>query len=51
MYEIAKYDCIYVTDKIFKTLTQVMNPQGILAVVKKNKEKKFVKELALEQVF
>lgn len=39
MYEIAKYDCIYVTDKIFKTLTQVMNPQGILAVVKKNKER------------
>lgn len=43
MYEIAKYDCIYVTDKIFKTLTQVMNPQGILAVVKKNKERPTIK--------
>lgn len=43
MYEIAKYDCIYVTDKIFKTLTQVMNPQGILAVVKKNKERLIIK--------
>lgn len=43
MYEIAKYDCIYVTDKIFKTLSQVMNPQGILAVVKKNKERPIIK--------
>ena len=43
MYEIAKYDCIYVSDKIFKTLTQVMNPQGILAVVKKNKERPTIK--------
>ena len=43
MYEIAKYDCIYVTNKIFKTLTQVMNPQGILAVVKKNKERPTIK--------
>lgn len=38
MCEITKYDCIYVTEKIFKTLTQVMNPQGILAVINKNKE-------------
>lgn len=43
MYEIAKYDCIYVTEKIFKTLTQVMNPQGILAVIKKNKERPIIK--------
>lgn len=43
MYEIAKYDCIYVTEKIFKTLSQVMNPQGILAVVKKNKERPTIK--------
>lgn len=43
MYEIAKYDCIYVTEKIFKTLTQVMNPQGIMAIIKKNKEKPQVK--------
>lgn len=38
MCEITKHDCIYVTEKIFKTLTQVMNPQGILAVINKNKE-------------
>ena len=36
LYEIAKYDCIYVTEKVFKLLTDVTNPQGILAVVKKN---------------
>ncbi len=43
MYEIAKHDCIYVTEKIFKSLTQVMNPQGIMAIVKKNKERPVVK--------
>ena len=43
MYEIAKHDCIYVTEKIFKSLTQVMNPQGILAVIKKNQERSLIK--------
>lgn len=38
MYEIVKYDCVYVTEKIFKTISQVMNPQGILAVINKNNE-------------
>ncbi len=33
LYEIAKYKCIYVTEKIFNTLTEVTNPQGILAVI------------------
>lgn len=28
-------ECIYVTEKIFKTLTQVTNPQGIIAIIKK----------------
>ena len=41
MYEIAKLDCVYVNSKVFSGLTDVMNPQGILAVVKKsNKEPK-----------
>jgi len=35
LYEIAKYDCIYVTQNIFDTLTDVKTPQGILAVVEK----------------
>lgn len=36
MYEIAKYDCIYVTDNLFKYLSEVQNPQGILAIIEKN---------------
>lgn len=43
MYEIAKYDCIYVTEKIFKTLTQVMNPQGIMAIIKKGSKRPHIK--------
>ena len=35
MYEIAKYECIYVTDKIFASITQVTNPQGIMAIIEK----------------
>lgn len=35
LYEIAKYNCIYVTKKIFLSITDVVNPQGILAVVEK----------------
>ena len=38
MLEIAKYDCIYVTNKIFNLITQVTNPQGIMAIVKKDSE-------------
>ena len=30
LYEIAKYNCIYVSDKLFKSITDVVNPQGIL---------------------
>ena len=36
MLEIAKYECVYVTEKVFKTITQVANPQGIMAVIEKN---------------
>ena len=36
MYEIAKYDCIYVTKKIFKYISEVQEPQGILVVIEKN---------------
>ena len=35
LYEIAKQDCIYVTEKVFQSITEVTNPQGILAVLKK----------------
>ena len=35
LYEIAKHDCIYVSEKVFQTITDVENPQGILAVIEK----------------
>ena len=40
LYEIAKYNVIYVTEKVFKLITDVQNPQGIIAVVEKNNIKK-----------
>lgn len=36
MYEIAKYNCIYVSQKVFNMLTDVSNPQGILAIIQKD---------------
>ena len=35
LYEIAKFNCVYVTKKIFDTITDVSNPQGILAIINK----------------
>lgn len=40
MYEVAKQNCLYVDEKVFNTITEVQNPQGILAVVEKNGEEK-----------
>ncbi len=40
MYEIAKHECIYVTEKLFKYLSEVQTPQGILAIIEKNKKDK-----------
>ena len=36
MLEIAKYECISVSDKIINIITQVTNPQGIMAIIEKN---------------
>ena len=36
MLEIAKYECISVSDKIFNIITQFTNPQGIMAIIEKN---------------
>ena len=33
LYQIAKYNCIYVTEKVFLGLTDVKTPQGMLAVI------------------
>ena len=38
MYEIAKYDCISVPESIFKYISEVKTPQGILAVIEKNNQ-------------
>ena len=40
MYEIAKYECAYVANKVFNTISQVNSPQGIFAVVEKNNKNK-----------
>lgn len=40
LYQIAKYNCVYVDEKVFNNITDVQNPQGILAVIeKKNADK------------
>ncbi len=36
LYKIAKYECIYVTEKVFNILSDVKSPQGILAVIQKS---------------
>ena len=36
LYKIAKYECIYVTEKVFNLLTDVKTPQGILAIIEKS---------------
>lgn len=38
LYEIAKYNCIYVTEKVFNVITEVTKPQGILAVINKENQ-------------
>lgn len=38
LYEVAKYNIIYVSQKVFEYISQVMHPQGILAVIKKKEQ-------------
>ena len=40
LYEIAKYNVIYVTEKVFNAITDVKTPQGILVVIEKNTSNK-----------
>lgn len=40
LYEIAKYNCVYVSEKVFNIITDTKAPQGILAVIKKPEEYK-----------
>lgn len=43
LYEIAKYNCVYVDEKVFNNITDVQNPQGLLAVVEKKSSDKDIK--------
>lgn len=36
LYKISKYECIYVSKKVFVSITNVGTPQGILAVIEKD---------------
>lgn len=50
LYEIAKYDCIYVSEAVFNQISDVTSPQGILAVIKleqNNREIDYNQELLL----
>lgn len=38
MYDIARHDCIYVTGKVFSSITQVNTPQGIFAIIEKGED-------------
>lgn len=40
LYEIAKYNCIYVTENILKTMSDVNAPQGIMAIIGRNNKEK-----------
>ena len=39
LYDIARFDCIYVSENVFKTITDVATPQGVLAIIEQNKNK------------
>lgn len=43
LYEIAKYNCLYVDEKVFGTITEVQNPQGLLAIIDKKSSNKDIK--------
>lgn len=43
LYEIAKYHCIYVSEKIYNLITDTQTPQGILAVIKKEEQDRNIK--------
>ena len=42
-YKLEKYDCIYVSSKIFNLLTDVVNPQGMLAIIEKESGEEKIK--------
>ena len=51
LYEIAKQNCLYVSAKVFDILTDVTNPQGILAVVYKMGEEEKTESKQVAELF
>lgn len=49
LYEIAKYNLIYVTEKVFNLITDVKTPQGIIAVIEKNNIKNTINQIDYSQ--
>lgn len=35
LYDIAKYKCVYVSEKVFNMITDVIAPQGVMAIIEK----------------
>ena len=35
LYEIARFECVSVSEQIFKNITDVSTPQGIIAIIEK----------------
>lgn len=38
LYEVARYNILYVNQKVFEYISEVMHPQGILAVIRKKEQ-------------
>ena len=47
LYEIAKYNCVYVAEKIFDMVTNVVTHQGIMAIIEKPNLKENVNVIIL----
>ena len=43
LYSVAKFEIIYVNEYVFESISHVMHPQGIMAIIKKNTENNEIK--------
>ena len=51
MYEVAKLDCVYVSEKVFLSMSDVTNPQGIMAVIEKEKNEEIKIDFSQDNYF
>ncbi len=42
LYSVAKFNILYVDERVFEWISQVMHPQGILAVIKKKSKQEYI---------